>query len=81
MARMASGTVDDIAFTSKGQVERLFRGGSPEVVRAALAATRVAAVGPVVAEALAARGVTVTAMPEDSWFLKPLTAALTQLLG
>jgi uroporphyrinogen-III synthase len=81
LSRMASGTVDAIAFTSKGQVERLFRGGSPAVVRAALAATRVAAVGPVVAEALAARGVTVTVMPDDSWFLKPLTAALTQLLG
>jgi uroporphyrinogen-III synthase len=62
-------------------VERLFRAGSPHVVRAALAATRVAAVGPVVAEALASHGVLVTAMPDDSWFMKPLTAALAEALG
>jgi len=81
LGRMAAGTVDAIAFTSKGQVERLFRAGSPDVVRAALAATRVAAVGPVVAGALASHGVIVTAMPDDSWFMKPLTAALTEVLG
>jgi uroporphyrinogen-III synthase len=81
LGRMAAGLVDAIAFTSKGQVERLFRVGSPEVVRAALAATRVAAVGPIVAEALVSHGVIVTAMPDDSWFMKPLTAALTEVLG
>jgi len=49
-------------------------------VRAALAATSVAAVGPVVASTLAVHGVAVQAMPGQSWFLKPLTAELARLL-
>ena len=44
----APAQVDAIAFTSKAQVERLFRAAPRETVRAALAATNVAAVGPVV---------------------------------
>jgi uroporphyrinogen-III synthase len=79
--RMRAGDVDAIAFTSKAQVERLFRAASVEEVRSALSATSVAAVGPVVSEALAAYGVAVRVMPEDSWFMKPLTAALSELLG
>lgn len=81
LATMRAGGVDAIAFTSKAQVERLFRAAPVQTVREALAATRVAAVGPVVSEALAAHGVTVRAMPDDAWFLKPLTSALTQLLA
>jgi uroporphyrinogen-III synthase len=49
-------------------------------VQAALGATQVAAVGPVVAAALAARGVVVSAQPRSSWFMKPLAAELAQLL-
>jgi uroporphyrinogen-III synthase len=78
---MRRGEIDAVAFTSKAQVERLFRGNAPDLVRAALAATRVAAVGPIVSEALRAYGVTVRAMPDDSWFLKPLTTALEQMLA
>jgi uroporphyrinogen-III synthase len=81
LVRMQAGQVDAIAFTSKAQVERLFRAGSADVVAAALASTRVAAIGPVVSEALAAHGVAVNAMPDDSWFMKPLTASLSELLG
>lgn len=81
LQRMRGGEIDAVAFTSKAQVERLFRGTAPELVRAALAATRVAAVGPIVSQALAAHGVTVRAMPDDSWFLKPLTTALAQMLS
>lgn len=80
LARMRAGEVDAIAFTSKAQVERLFRAARPEQVREALAATHVAAVGPVVAAALAAHGAAVQAMPQDSWFMKPLTAALSAAL-
>jgi uroporphyrinogen-III synthase len=79
--RMCRGEIDAVAFTSKSQVERLFRGTAPEQVRAALAATRVAAVGPIVSDALIAHGVTVCAMPDDSWFLKPLTTALAEMLA
>jgi len=79
--RMCGGAVDAIAFTSKAQVERLFRAAPAERVRAALAATNVAAVGPVVSETLASYGVAVDAMPESAWFMKPLTASLSELLA
>ena len=49
------------------------------LIRAALAATHVAAVGPVVAETLAKHGVTVQLMPAEAFFLKPLTTALERL--
>jgi uroporphyrinogen-III synthase len=50
-------------------------------VHAALARTRVAAVGPVVADALARRDVRVASMPHDSFFLKPLTSELEAAFG
>jgi uroporphyrinogen-III synthase len=74
--RMLRGDVDAIAFTSGAQVERLFAIGPREHVRAALARTRVAAVGPIVADALARHSVHVASMPQDSFFMKPLTSAL-----
>jgi uroporphyrinogen-III synthase len=81
LERMRAGEVDAIAFTSKAQVERLFRAAPAELVRAALARTSVAAVGPVVADTLVAHGVAVGTMPESAWFMKPLTAALTDLFA
>ena len=48
---------------------------------AALAHTHVAAVGPVVADALAQRAVHVASMPADSFFMKPLTSALEAALA
>jgi uroporphyrinogen-III synthase len=81
LERMRMGEVDAIAFTSKAQVERLFRAEPAELVRAALAATNVAAVGPVVGDTLAAYGVVVNAMPDSAWFMKPLTASLSDLLA
>jgi len=80
LTRMQAGRVDAIAFTSKMQVERLFRAAASERVLAALAATNVAAIGPVVAAALAAHGATAQVMPESAWFMKPLTAALAEAL-
>lgn len=81
LAQMQAGSVDAIAFTSKAQVERLFRAAPAEIVAAALAATQVAAVGPIVSDALARHGVQVGAMPDAAWSMKPLTSALTQLLA
>jgi uroporphyrinogen-III synthase len=80
LVRLVGGSVDAIAFTSTPQVERLFSVGGASEVQAALSRTLVAAVGPVVAAALKARGVTVALMPEDSFFLKPLTSALEEAL-
>jgi uroporphyrinogen-III synthase len=81
LERMAGGQIDAIAFTSKAQVERLFRAAPAERVRAALASTNVAAVGPVVSDTLASYGVAVNAMPDSAWFMKPLTASLSELLA
>jgi len=81
LSRLAAGEVDAIAFTSKSQVERLFAAADAQRVRSALAATSVAAVGPVVASALTSLGVEIAATPADAWFLKPLTTALSERLG
>lgn len=77
---LARGALDAIAFTSMAQVERLFRVAQEhareDALKAGLARTRVAAVGPVVADALAAHGVSVAAMPDGDYFMKPLMRAL-----
>lgn len=78
---MAAGAIDIIAFTSSSQVDRLFAVGGDSECRSALARTKVAAVGPVVADALARRGVAVELSPKDSFFLKPLTSAMADALG
>lgn len=81
LSRMSAGEVDVIAFTSAAQVERLFAVAPVEVVAAALGRTQVAAIGPIVAEALARRAVTVRMMPSDSYFMKPLANAMAEGIG
>jgi uroporphyrinogen-III synthase len=81
LARLGAGEVDAIAFTSTPQVERLFAAAAGSVVSAALARTLVAAVGPVVAEALARHGVRPQLMPQEAFFMKPLTTVLEEHLG
>lgn len=81
LQRMRAGEVDAIAFTSKAQVERLYRAAPAEAVTVALRTVEVAAVGPVVAATLAQHGIRVDAMPQRSWFMKPLTAELAALMG
>ena len=82
IAKMEQGQIDAIAFTSTPQVERLFGVGVAEdKVCAALARTLVAAVGPVVAASLHRHGVSSQLMPEESFFLKPLTTALEAALA
>jgi uroporphyrinogen-III synthase len=78
--RLRQGGVDAIAFTSSAQVERLFAVASEEGARAALANTWVAAIGPVVADTLRRHGIDARLMPEESFFLKPLTSALEDAL-
>jgi uroporphyrinogen-III synthase len=77
---LAEGRVHAIAFTSMAQIDRLYRvaveSSRDEALQRGLARTVVAAVGPVVADALAARGVGVQAMPEGDYFMKPLMRAL-----
>jgi uroporphyrinogen-III synthase len=80
LERMTSGTLDAIAFTSASQVDQLFAGRG-DIARKALGETLVAAVGPIVAAALADRGVQTQVMPTESFFLKPLTTALEKALA
>ena len=83
--RMCQGAVDAIAFTSLQQVERLFRlAQAPErsdLLREALSRTVVAAVGPLVAEALERHGIRAQVVPSGSYYMKPLVTALTGALA
>ena len=79
--QLREGRVDAIAFTSSAQIERLLAVASEEGARSALANTLVAAIGPVVADTLRRHGIDPRLMPEESFFLKPLTSALEEALG
>jgi uroporphyrinogen-III synthase len=81
LQRMAGGEVDAIAFTSTPQIERLFAVGPEQLVRDALTRVKVAAIGPVVEDSLRKHGVDVTCMPEDSFFMKPLTTAMAAAMA
>jgi uroporphyrinogen-III synthase len=78
---MQQDRVDAVAFTSLQQVERLFRLVDGERLKQALAHTVVAAIGPVVADTLRAHGVEPQVVPEESYYLKPLTQALIERLN
>jgi len=78
---MQQGHVDAIAFTSLQQVERLFRLVETNRLKQALTHTLVAAIGPVVADSLRAHGVEPQVVPQESYYLKPLTQALIERLG
>jgi uroporphyrinogen-III synthase len=80
-AQLETRMIDAIAFTSMQQVTRMFDVLGDDTARSALAKTLVSAVGPIVAESLTKRGVQVALMPEDAFFLKPLTRALEEKLG
>jgi uroporphyrinogen-III synthase len=81
LEKMAAGEVDAIAFTSKLQIERLVTQHPAPLVRRALSRTKIAAVGPIVAESIRAAGFEVASSPEHSWFMKPLVVALSEQLG
>jgi uroporphyrinogen-III synthase len=81
LTRLQAGEIDAIAFTSTPQVERLFAVASAQAVTAALGKTVVAAVGPVVADTLQKHGIQPRVMPEESFFLKPLTSVLEEALA
>jgi uroporphyrinogen-III synthase len=80
LERMANGEVDAIAFTSKLQIERLVNQQPAQLVKRALTRTKIAAVGPIVAESVRAFGFEVASSPEHSWFMKPLVVALSEAL-
>lgn len=85
IARMAAGNVDVAVFTSAPQVERLFdvatEQQNADTLRAGLARTKVAAVGPLVAESLANRKVRVDVCPESGWQMKNLVVQIRRAMG
>jgi uroporphyrinogen-III synthase len=83
--QLAAGAIDVVALTSAPQVRRLFdvaeAHGRTEQLRAALRRTTIAAIGPVVAEAAARRGLTPAIMPSGTYFMKPLVSAIAAAMN
>jgi uroporphyrinogen-III synthase len=83
--RLDQGAVDVVVFTSSPQVDRLYevaveRGLDP-TLRQGLERTRVAAVGPVVADNLRRRGARVDICPEQGFVMKNLVQQIRRDLG
>jgi uroporphyrinogen-III synthase len=78
LQRLQADEIDAIAFTSTPQVDRFMAIAPTDTVAAALTKTVVAAVGPVVADTLRKHGIEARVMPEESFFLKPLTSVLEE---
>jgi uroporphyrinogen-III synthase len=83
--RLAEGTVDALVFTSAPQVDRLFdvarERQEEDLLRRGLERTRVAAVGPIVADNLRQRGVTVAICPEQGFVMKNLVQHIKRALA
>lgn len=83
---MVQGRVDAIALTSSGQVRRLIdvakAHGLDEQLRAGLAKTPIASVGPVVSDELKENGLRTDIYPaNDAFFMKPLISAMALALN
>jgi uroporphyrinogen-III synthase len=82
---MQKGQVDVIAFTSQPQINRLFKVARQynleKELRVGLDLCYVAAIGPVVKGVLNNKGVTVEIMPERTYFMKPMVAAIVKFLN
>jgi uroporphyrinogen-III synthase len=83
--RLEAGAVDVVVFTSSPQVERLAkvagRRGLEEALLRGLGRTRVAAVGPVVADDLRRHGAPVHVCPEQGWVMKNLVQLIKRDLA
>ena len=84
IGRLARGEVDVLVFTSSPQVDRLYEvaqeRGLEALLRQGLEKTRVAAVGPVVAEDLRGRGAPVHICPEQGFVMKNLVRHIERAL-
>lgn len=81
--QLTAGEVDLIAFTSQPQVHRLFDVAKKfelmGELRTGLDNTKIAAIGPVVADALRGYNYEIDIMPAKSFFMKPLVTAVEHL--
>jgi uroporphyrinogen-III synthase len=84
MERMARGEIDVVMFTSSPQVDRLYEVASERGLHATLQQgmerTRVAAVGPVVAQNLREKGARVDICPEQGFVMKNLVQQIKRTL-
>ena len=83
--RMSQGSVDAIIFTSSPQVDRLFEvakeRGLEATLQLGLKHTRIAAVGPVVADDLGRHGAHVDICPEQGFVMKNLVQLIKKTMG
>lgn len=84
IAQLDRAAVDVLVFTSSSQVDRLYevaeRHGLRDALRNGLARTRIAAVGPVLAEHLRKRGATVDICPEQGFVMRNLVQHIKRAL-
>ena len=84
LAEGAAGEVDALVFTSSPQVDRLYEVAAERQATAlleqGLARTRVAAVGPIVADNLRRRGARVDICPEQGFVMKNLVQQIKREL-
>jgi uroporphyrinogen-III synthase len=82
---MATGAIDFIAFTSTPQLDRLVKvaeeRGLEDALKQGLGRTRIAVAGPVVGRMLQDMGLTIAAMPESNFHMKPLVNAMIRAVG
>lgn len=82
---LAAGGIDFIAFTSTPQLDRLLKVAEERALQAelrqGLARTRIAVAGPVVGKMLEDMGLTIAAMPESNFHMKPLVNAMIRAVG
>ncbi len=83
--QLAAGRVQVIVFTSSPQVDRLYEvareRGLEQMLRQGWSRTQVAAIGPIVAENLRARGAPVHLCPEQGFVMKNLVQQINRQLG
>jgi uroporphyrinogen-III synthase len=82
---LVASAVDVVVLTSAPQLRRLFdvaqSRGLTDQLLAGLQRTKIAAIGPIVAEALRRRNLTPAIMPSESYFMKPLVSAIVAAMS
>ncbi len=85
ITRMASGSIDVLSFTSASQVDRLWNVAEArkqqDLLREGLRRTKIAAIGPIVAEALTDRGVSIDIPTIEPFIMKRLVAAIVAAMS
>jgi len=83
--QLSAGSIDVIALTSAPQLRRLFHvaqsHGLTDRLLAGLGRTTIAAIGPVVVDAVRRRGLSPAITPLGAYFMKPLVSAITAAMN